>query len=1008
MKMRKEKRLRVWAAVLCMALLCTLLPVPAQAADSGAEAALRKSAAQAVQSLPDDAYDGYLVQLKPSAGLGKKAAAAEQAQLLDGVEALDYVDDCYVVSSVDDAFELAPAGCIEYIEPNYMVKLYDSKTKAVVKEPEGNENDKHLALMCVDKLWEYGVTGEDMDTAYDMGGDGKPADQIVIGIIDSGLDPDHEDIDYSHVLQGESFVSTATTADTLGHGTFVTGEILATRGNGVGIEGIANGVYVMPLKVFVSNSTSTAVIVNAVNYAVEQKTTFDATNGREGANISVINMSLGSESPSSTLRSAVEAAIDANIIVVCAAGNDKDDRESYPAQYAIGVGATDSEGERAYYSQILVNDRSVGWENKVWVSAPGSDYTSLWYTGEYYKGSGTSFSSPQVAALAAVAVSLNNDLKSYYNSESVPNNHEAFKQLLKQTARYKTGVAQIDGQDTYYGWGIVDFEAMITTLTDYSNQKGKESQVTFRADNGAGTALTAERDGLEITVRAYDGKTLQEQPIAPNADGSYTLQIGGRYQYTIRANKYTALTQEFTVLMPSRMIAVSLEGLDYVTRFTVLNTDGENVPNPTIEVVRENGRQVTQNAVDGSFPTKNGTYTYTITAQDYFPLTGSFTVNDAEQEYPEQKNPISVTLTGAQDICSVTVAVSGTDIEPNAEITLMDASGAALEPYADGAWKLDPGSYSYRVTSDYYRAVTGDFTVAEADKGTERVISAPMTARLYWAFVDVMPLTAYEAANTSIVVKDADRNEVEPFLGAKGEYRVVNGTYQYIIQAEGYKPVTGSFTMNGKILYIDVELEEGSGYLPGQYSDIETQYHDFSDVAEGSWYYEPVNFAVTAGLFQGVGDSRFAPDAEFTRAMLVRVLYNLAGSPACEVTHSFTDVPQGKWYTNAVAWAYANGITNGVSATSFAPDQPVTREQLAVMLYNYTRMVGARTQVSGDGASQAFADYSDISRWAENQVCWAYEQEIIFGSTDGLFHPQSSATRAQAAAMMARWLKNVL
>lgn len=412
--MRKERGRRVWAAGLCLALLCTLLPASVQAAGGSQEAALRKSAAQAVQSLQEDAYDGYLVQLKPTVSSGKKAAAAEQAASLDGAQALDYADGCYRVDKLDDAFRLAPAGSIAYIEPNYTVKLFDSEVKDVVKEPTGKENDKHLELMCVDQLWAYGVTGEDMDTGYDMGGDDDPVDPVVIGVIDSGLDPDHEDIDYAHVLPGESFVSTATTADTLGHGTFVSGEILATRGNGVGIEGIANGVYLMPLKVFVSNTTSTAVIVNAIRYAVEQKTAYDETKGAEGANICVLNMSLGSESPSTALQSAINAAIDANIIVVCAAGNDKDDRESYPAQYAIGVGATDADGVRAYYSQILVNDGTTGWQNKVWVSAPGSNYTSLWYNGEYYTGSGTSFSSPQVAALGAVAVSLRNDLASYY------------------------------------------------------------------------------------------------------------------------------------------------------------------------------------------------------------------------------------------------------------------------------------------------------------------------------------------------------------------------------------------------------------------------------------------------------------------------------------------------------------------------------------------------------------------------------------------------------------------
>lgn len=1077
---------RLISYVLCAAMVCT--PISAAAGSSSAAESENDSwgllEAQLEEADHANAdYDGYIVKIKPKA----LRSTVQMADAEDGIETISREDGLYAAADLEAVEDFVSAKDIEYIEPDYIVDLFDSDMRAIKTEVSEDANDEHLALMNADIVRdEYGISGDDMDSETDMGNDGKPEDQIIVAVIDSGLDPDHEDIDYTRVLSGESFVSTATTADTMGHGTFVTGEIIADAGNGTGIDGMADDLYVMPLKVFSSKTTSNSVVIKAINYATEQKRSFDETDGKEGSNICVINMSLGSEGSSAAMKSAVDSAIEAGIIVVCAAGNDEDDRASYPAQYAIGVGSTDSKGERSYYSQILAETNGQGWQNKVWVTGPGESYTSLWYTGEYYTGSGTSFSSPQAATLAALAVSLKNDLTSCYDGQKdsegneITNNHYAFRQLLKDTARpLDNGLSKAsNGQDTYYGWGMIDFQNMVDTLTDYQSQVGNPAQVGFTVDNGAGTILTSQENNLEISVKAYgeDGQ-LSDVSETAGEDGVFTLKIGTKYQYTITADKYTEVKKDFTVVMPSRQIFVSMEGLDYYTGFSVRNSAGDLVPNASVTVKKESGGRVEQNS-DGTFSTKNGNYTYVISAEGYFPKSGSFTINDAEQEYPEQKYDISVVLTGAQDICSVTFDISGSDGDPYPEVSVFDNDGGSIEPYSDGAWKLSPGTYRYSVESDYYKPISGEITVIEEEKGSVKVISAVMTERLYWAFIDVMPLPVLEAEGTSIIVTDDQGNAVEPFHGAIGEYRIVNGHYNYVVKAEGYKTAKGDFTISGEIVYVDVELEEGTdteegsgsgsggssggnsggsggssggsgsgsggssggsggssggnsgsgnsgssdgnnagqngnpadennGSLGGKYETMEVEYHQLDDVISSNWFYEPVNFVMTAGLFQGISPNSFGPNQNMTRGMLVTVLYRLSGETVTDVRNPFSDVSDGAYYADAAAWAYQNKIVSGVSADRFEPEADITREQLTVMLRNYAAWDEKDTVVKGDGAAQTFSDYGAVSAYAETAVSWAFEKEIVNGDDQGNFRPKDHAARAEVASMMMNFLKKL-
>lgn len=186
-----------------------------------------------------------------------------------------------------------------------------------------------------------------------------------------------------------------------------------------------------------------------------------------------------------------------------------------------------------------------------------------------------------------------------------------------------------------------------------------------------------------------------------------------------------------------------------------------------------------------------------------------------------------------------------------------------------------------------------------------------------------------------------------------------------------------------------------------------TVFNKIHDVPQSQWYYDSVRGAVLRGLFNGVSENRFNPDGTMTRAMLVTVLWRYAGSPK-EGKNAFSDVAAGQWYTDAVAWAAHHHIVDGVGGGRFAPNDTITREQMAAILYRYAGTIGQDTSARAELGD--FADQSAVSAWASDPICWCVAKGYIGGTTAGdklLLDPQGSATRAQVAAILMRFLKNV-
>lgn len=179
----------------------------------------------------------------------------------------------------------------------------------------------------------------------------------------------------------------------------------------------------------------------------------------------------------------------------------------------------------------------------------------------------------------------------------------------------------------------------------------------------------------------------------------------------------------------------------------------------------------------------------------------------------------------------------------------------------------------------------------------------------------------------------------------------------------------------------------------------------FYDVSRGDWFYASVEYVSSNGLMEGISSTQFAPAAVTTRSQLVTILWRLAGEPDAKVDSGFTDLTQ-RWYTEAVNWAAENKIVEGVSATKFAPDDIVTREQIVTILYRYAMYKGYDT--SAYSSFNKFVDGAAVSGFAEDAMHWAVSENLIIGKEGNRLDPKGAASRAEIAAMLQRFVTRIV
>lgn len=212
-----------------------------------------------------------------------------------------------------------------------------------------------------------------------------------------------------------------------------------------------------------------------------------------------------------------------------------------------------------------------------------------------------------------------------------------------------------------------------------------------------------------------------------------------------------------------------------------------------------------------------------------------------------------------------------------------------------------------------------------------------------------------------------------------------------------------SFTMPGSKVIVEAIFAAISPDYAACDGGADCPLWDFTDLNVNAWYHDGVHFCIDEGLMEGYGNGLFGPNDTLSRAQLCQIIYNMEGQPATSGSSVFTDVADGAWYADAVTWAAENGIVGGYGNGKYGPDDPITREQLAAILWRYAKYKGYDVSVGEDTNILSYTDVADLSEYAIPAMQWACGAGVIEGVTDSTLVPQGDATRAQAAVMLVRF-----
>ena len=311
-------------------------------------------------------------------------------------------------------------------------------------------------------------------------------------------------------------------------------------------------------------------------------------------------------------------------------------------------------------------------------------------------------------------------------------------------------------------------------------------------------------------------------------------------------------------------------------------------------------------------------------------------------------------------------------------------SGCTFEGWYDGSSRM---SSPYKVMKDVTLTAEWDYNGSSSSSGSTRyTVSVEDTDN---GSVKVSPTRASKGSTVTVTVKPDEGYELDKLtVTDKNGDRIKltdKGDGKYTFQMPASKVTV-------EAVFTAVEPEpEG---LP------------FTDVTSRDWFYDAVAYVYDKGMMEGTTDTTFAPTMNLTRSMIAQVLYNLEERPEAPGAAGFPDVAAGAWYADAVNWAAARGIVKGYDTGAFGPEDSVTREQLAAILYRYAQAKGYDT-TQGGMAVREFSDSASISDWAQTAMSWAVNAQVLSGKGNGVLDPQGTATRAEVAQMLMNFGEHV-
>jgi len=565
-----------------------------------------------------------------------------------------------------------------------------------------------------------------------------------------------------------------------------------------------------------------------------------------------------------------------------------------------------------------------------------------------------------------------------------------------------------DSKDTYLA---VSDSGTITTVN------GEKTSAFSFAVNGE---FPCDKNGEYNTQYGYTGYTISQTPVAE--DG--TVEFFFYQDTSMYMDYYTWFTDtdgnrldtftvqagtDFTLGMDGYMYAYGggLKPEDRVTHGAAL--DPEDIQICTV------GEDGTLTPVEGKVIGENGQVTLSFAAA------GSYVLSAMGDEFTNIFSPwLPVTVTAAPkssnaDVSSVTVAgveatagenntytvtlPYGTDVTAGSFVIVTSDAGATVGALTNegNVWTFTVTAED-RVTSKTY-TVTVSFT--EAPKSNDAGVSSITVAGFKAvagannSYTVTVPYGTVVKTGSFVIVTRHPRATVSALTNTRN-------IWSFTVTAED-GVTTAVYTVTVNTAALPEPITPGvDNKKPASKPEVKLP---FTDVSTSDWFYDDVAFVYKNGLFSGTDSRSFSPNASMTRAMLVTVLYRLEGEPTVTGRSSFTDVRSGAYYEKAVIWAAANGIVTGTDSTSFSPDAKVTREQLAAILYRYAQYRKLDTDASAK--LNSFTDADSVSAYASEALGWAVSEGLINGAS-GKLMPKGDATRAQVAAILHRFVKNVL
>ena len=481
---------------------------------------------------------------------------------------------------------------------------------------------------------------------------------------------------------------------------------------------------------------------------------------------------------------------------------------------------------------------------------------------------------------------------------------------------------------------------------------------------GEGESLTI---GKDASLTIPDGKTLIN-------NGTVTTEEGG------------TLTGNITDAPPK----ITTESLNEGTVNAAYNQTLAADNNPTSWSVTNgalpNGLTLGNGTISGT-PTKAGNYTFTVTATNG---NGSDSKEFTLSINGETKYSLTVNLNGGNSTTAGGQYTKGKKIQIDAGTK----SGYRFAGWtsSNGGSFADPSSASTTFTMP-----AKDTTITANWKKKSSGGSV-----FFW---DLKFDTNGGSKIDTVTEWEYSTIDLDEYVPEKEGYKFVG----WYADEDLTKKIDEVYLTQDTTVYAKWEkIKEEVPEEPEETEEIkEPETISFKDVKESDWFYEAVSYAVENGLMSGMSEDIFAPNTPLTREMLAVILWNLEGNPTPNDVAPFLDVTSDKYYANAIAWANENGIVAGYGDT-FGVGDSITREQFAVMLYNYAQYQGYDVSVGEDTNILSYTDAFDISNYAYPAMQWACGAGIMSGNDDGTLNPQGKATRAEAATMLMNFCENVV